>query len=130
METIKLEIVTPEGIIFSGDVKEATLPGSEGEFGVLPDHASVLTLLTAGIIEFTKANGNNESVVIDSGHVQVDEKKIVALVQGAVPIVGDSESDVAKALDDAKKLLKDASDSNLVLASVEAKIESAAQKLL
>ena len=51
MNTLKLEIVTPEGQIFSNDVKSVTLPGSEGEFGVLPHHASLVTLLNAGIID-------------------------------------------------------------------------------
>ena len=38
MDTIKLSIVTPTGSIFNGDVKTVTLPGKEGEFGVLPGH--------------------------------------------------------------------------------------------
>ena len=40
MDTLNLSIVTPNGSIFSGNVKSVTLPGKEGEFGVLPGHAS------------------------------------------------------------------------------------------
>jgi F-type H+-transporting ATPase subunit epsilon len=54
MDTIKLEITTPAGRVFASNVKEVTLPGSEGEFGVLPGHASLVSLLSAGVIDFSK----------------------------------------------------------------------------
>ncbi|MBO7369564.1 MAG: F0F1 ATP synthase subunit epsilon, partial [Campylobacter sp.] len=44
MEKLFLEIVTPEGQVFSGEVKSVQLPGSEGELGVLPRHAALVTL--------------------------------------------------------------------------------------
>ena len=51
MDTMKLEIVTPHGEIFKGNVKSATFPGAEGEFGVLPEHASLDSLLEGGVID-------------------------------------------------------------------------------
>ena len=42
MSKLHLEIVTPEGLVFSNDIKSVVLPGSEGEFGVLPGHASLI----------------------------------------------------------------------------------------
>jgi len=45
MELFKLEIVTPTGVIFDNEVKQVTLPGAEGEFGVLPRHAALVSLL-------------------------------------------------------------------------------------
>ena len=130
MDTLNLEIVTPSGLIFDGKAVEVTLPGEEGEFGVLPRHASLTTLLKAGVVDIEKEDKSVESIVVNWGVVQVGEEKVVVLVDGAVAIRGENESDIAKALDAAKTLLNDVSDSNLAIASVSAKIESAAHKLV
>ncbi len=127
MDTLKLEIVTPEGLIFQNDVKSVTFPGEEGEFGVLPKHASLLSLLKPGVIEITLPDGKQESIVINWGHVKVDENKAVALVEGAIPLAGGSESEIAKRIEEAKKLLESASESKAALAAVEARIEKAAK---
>ena len=130
MNTLQLEIVTPNGAIFDGKVTEVTLPGEEGEFGVLPNHASLTTLLSAGVIDFVKEDKVTESVVVNWGHVQVDENKVIVLADGAVAIRGDNESDIATALADAKALVESASDNSVAIATVSAKIETVAQNLL
>ncbi len=129
METLKLEVITPSGAIYNGSALSVTLPGDEGEFGVLPHHATLTTLLKAGVVDIEKEDKTVESVVVNWGVVQVDEEKVVVLVDGAVAIRGENESEIAKALDDAKTLIHDVSDSNVAIASVSAKLESAAQKL-
>ena len=130
MDKLKLEIYTPNGEIFHDEVISVTLPGEEGEFGVLPHHASLSTLLEAGVIDIEKEDKSVESILINWGVVQVDETKAIVLVEGAVAIRGDSESAIATALEDAKKLINDIADANPAIASVSAKIESAAQRLL
>ncbi len=130
MDTFKLEVITPNGVIFDGEALEVTLPGEEGEFGVLPHHASLTTLLKAGVIDIVTKDKNTESIVVNWGVVQVSESKVTVLVDGAVAIRGEGESDIAAVLADAKKLLEDVSESNIALASVSAKIESAAHKLI
>ena len=130
MNTLNLEIVTPSGVIFSGPVTEVTLPGEEGEFGVLPQHASLTTLLEAGVVDFVKEDKNKESVVINWGHVQVDESKVIVLADGAVALRGDNESDIATALADAKSLIEAASDNSVAIAAVSAKLETVAQNLI
>lgn len=130
METLQLEVLTPSGLIFNGSAKSVTLPGEEGEFGVLPHHVSLTTLLKAGVIDIQKENGKTESVVVNWGVVQVTQSKVIVLVDGAVAIRGDSESDIAKALDEAKTLINSVADSNAMIASVSARIESAAHNLV
>jgi F-type H+-transporting ATPase subunit epsilon len=130
MDKLKLEILTPNGEIFNDEVVSVTLPGEEGEFGVLPHHASLSTLLEAGVIDIEKEDKTVESILINWGVVQVDEAKVIVLVEGAVAIRGDSESDIANALEEAKELINDIADSGSAIASVSAKIESAAQRLL
>jgi F-type H+-transporting ATPase subunit epsilon len=130
MDKLKLEILTPNGVIYNGEALSVTLPGEEGEFGVLAEHSSLTTLLEAGVIDIEKEDKSVESVLINWGVVQVDEKKVIVLVEGAVAIRGDSESEVAKALGDAKELIESIKDNNPAIATVTARLESAAQSLL
>jgi F-type H+-transporting ATPase subunit epsilon len=130
MEKLKLEILTPNGDIFNGEAISVTLPGEEGEFGVLAHHASLTTLLEAGVIDIEKEDKTVESVLINWGVVQVDEEKVIVLVEGAVAIRGDSESEISKALEEAKALINDIADASPAIASVSAKLESAAQRLI
>ena len=130
MDKFKLEILTPNGEIFNDEVVSVVLPGQEGEFGVLAGHASLTTLLEAGVVDVEKEDKSVESIVINWGVAQVDEGKVIILVEGAAPIRGENESEIAKALEEAKKLINDIADSSSAIASVSAKIESAAQKLI
>ena len=130
MDTLKLEILTPNGLIYSGQALSVVLPGEEGEFGVLAGHASLTTLLEAGVVDVEKEDRSVEAIVINWGVVQVDEEKVIILVEGAAPIRGNNESEIASALDEAKKLIADVADSSAAIAAVSARLESAAQKLL
>jgi len=130
MDKFKLEILTPNGGIFDGEAVSVVLPGEEGEFGVLAGHASLTTLLEAGVVDVEKEDKSVESILINWGVVQVDEEKVIVLVEGAVAIRGESESAIADALEDAKELINSIADSNPAIAAVSAKIESAAQRLI
>ncbi len=130
MDTFKLEVITPNGVIYDDDAVEVTLPGEEGEFGVLPHHASLTTQLKAGVIDIVTKEKKTESIVVNWGVVQVTESKVTVLVDGAVAIRGEDESSVAAVLADAKKLLEGVAESNVALASVSAKIDAAAHKLI
>lgn len=130
METLKLDIVTPEGKIFSNAVKSVTLPGSEGEFGVLPGHVGVVTTLSAGVIEIEKTDGKKELVAINWGYVKVDEQSVDVLAEGAVDINGDSEGEIAQAIANAKKLLEDSTNNNLAVSMVVSRIENTAKSAL
>lgn len=130
MEKLKLEILTPNGMIYNDYALSVTLPGEEGEFGVLANHAALSTLLEAGVIDIEKEDKTVESILINWGVVNVDEEKVIVLVEGAVAIRGDNESAISNALDDAKKLISSIADSGHAIAAVSARIESAAKKLI
>ena len=130
METLKLDIVTPEGKIFSNNVNSVTLPGSEGEFGVLPGHVGIVTTLRAGVVEVQRLDDKKEMVAINWGYVRVDERSVDVLVDGAVDINGGNESEMAKAISDAKKLLEESTDNQLALSMVFSHIENNAKSAL
>ncbi len=99
-----------------------TLPGREGEFGVLPEHSAILSMLDAGVITLTDRDGKELSVAINGGHVKVDENKTLCLVDGAVALSEDSN--LSKAIKEAKELLQKAGESNVAIASAISKVES------
>ena len=123
MDTIKLSIVTPNGEIFNDDVKTVTLPGKEGEFGVLPGHSSLVSSLTVGVIVIEKVD-STEAVAINWGHVKVDEKSVDVLADGAIALTAGKDSELAKNIEAARELVKSVKDSNISVAAVEAKINS------
>jgi F-type H+-transporting ATPase subunit epsilon len=129
MELMKLEIVTPNGVIFDAEVKQVTLPGAEGEFGVLPKHATLVSLLDTGVIIIEKSDGKEIAVAINSGYVKVDEEKTTCIVDGAVALTGDDDSDLAQALEDAKTLLKSTEASNVAIAAAVSKVEHIGKSL-
>lgn len=130
MENLKLDIVTPEGKIFSNFVRSVTLPGSEGEFGVLPGHVGIVTTLRPGVIEIEKNDNKKEMVAINWGYVKVDETSVDVLADGAVDINGDSESEIAQAIANAKQLLEESIGNNIAVSTVVARIENAAKNSL
>ncbi len=130
MEHIKLTIVTPYGKIFSDNVKSVFLPGSEGEFGVLPGHCDFLSLLKVGVIEILKADDKRELVAINWGYAEVTGSKVDVLANGAVAIEGDDDSAISNAIDNAKALLKSAAKEEALVSIAITKIESNAKQLL
>jgi len=123
MELMKLEIVTPEGVIFDDEIKQVTVPGGEGEFGILAGHAAVVSLLDAGVMVIEKADGKEVSVAINGGYVKVDEEKTLCMVDGAVALSG-GDSNLAKALEEAKALLEKAQTSSTTIAAAVSKLDS------
>ncbi len=78
----RLEIVTPEKRAFSDDVDAVVLPGSEGELGILPHHAPLISMLGAGELRYRK-DGLEESFAIVGGFVQVLPDKVVVMAETA-----------------------------------------------
>ncbi len=124
MDMLKLEIVTPEGEIFSKDVRNVTLPGSEGEFGVYPGHAVLVSLLQAGVIDIELSDGKHEVVAINWGHAKIDETSVTILADGAVAIGGNNENSIAASLEKAKKLIESISDTDVAVITATAKLDS------
>jgi len=77
-----LEIVTPEKMAFSGHVEEVTLPGTEGEFGVLWGHAALLSSIDIGELNFLKDN-KRTYYAVNTGYAEVTGNKVTVLVETA-----------------------------------------------
>ena len=124
MDKLHLEIVTPQGQIFNDDVSSVVLPGSEGEFGVLPNHASLISLLKAGIIDIEDKHKKHDVVAINWGYAKIDEGKVVILADGAVYVSGNSESELANSLEAAENLIEIMSSDTNAFAATISKMEN------
>lgn len=74
-----LEIITPEDKLFEGEVTSVKFPGTDGEFGVLNNHAPIISTLTNGSIEVTDSNNESKSFEINGGVIEMQNNKIIVL---------------------------------------------------
>ena len=122
--TLKLSIVTPNGVIFEDDVKSVVLPGKDGEFGVMPSHSSLVTTLDVGVIDIVNKDSSKDVIAINWGYAKVNEKYVRILVDGAVSLDLNSSSDIAQNIKKAEELVNSVKDSNVSLNTVTSKIYS------
>ncbi len=76
-----LEIITPEKKIFSGEVESIKLPGADGSFGVLNNHAPIIAALKKGIVKVTDSKKHVENFEINGGVVEVLKNKVIVLAE-------------------------------------------------
>lgn len=81
-DKLTLDIVTPYGLVFTDQVDEIVAAGSEGEFGVLPQHARFLTTLKAGMLTYKKGSETGY-VFVSGGYAEVGPDKVVILADSA-----------------------------------------------
>jgi F-type H+-transporting ATPase subunit epsilon len=101
---LKLEIVTPEARIFSDEVDTVVLPGAEGELGILPAHAPLVTTLQCGELRITKG-GKTTEMAVGEGLVEVTGGYARILTDMAIDVESIDEKAVEEALARAKSQL-------------------------
>jgi F-type H+-transporting ATPase subunit epsilon len=105
MATFRFDLVSPEKLLFAGDVSQVDLPGSEGDLGVLAGHAPLVTALRPGILVVYREGGDLR-VVVNGGFAEVGPAGLTVLADMAVPLeefdrtvlageIKDTEEDVA-----------------------------------
>jgi F-type H+-transporting ATPase subunit epsilon len=102
--TLQLEIVTPEAKIFSDYVEMVTLAGVEGEMGILPGHAPVMTQLVAGELTVRK-EGQNIFLAVGDGFVQITGERVAVLTDMAIKADDIDEAKAAEAMQRAEARL-------------------------
>ena len=85
-DKIHFDLVSPERLLLSDDVEMVTLPGSEGDFGVLAGHAPVISTLKPGVIEVTGGQESGLRLFVRGGFAEVDGEKIIVLAEEAIPL--------------------------------------------
>ncbi|WP_417912324.1 F0F1 ATP synthase subunit epsilon [Candidatus Electronema sp. TJ] len=82
MAQIHLEVVTPSGPVVSEDVDIVTAPGTSGEFGVLANHAPLLTTIKTGVLHYKK-DKEVKYLMVSSGFAEVSDNSVTFLVENA-----------------------------------------------
>jgi F-type H+-transporting ATPase subunit epsilon len=85
MATLSFELVSPERVLFAGDVDAVVLPASEGDMTVLPGHAPTMTALKTGFLVITDRPGNGRRVLVRGGFADVNERGLTVLAERALP---------------------------------------------
>ena len=96
MASLHFELVSPEKLVFSGEVDQVDLPGVEGDFGVLAGHAPYIATLKPGVLTVHKAGGP-EKIIVLGGLAEVSEKGLTVLAS-----VADTEADFDRAVLEAR----------------------------
>jgi F-type H+-transporting ATPase subunit epsilon len=110
------ELVSPERLMFSGEVEAVIVPGTEGQFTVLKDHAPLMTRLKPGIVEVDETGTKKSRLFVRGGFADVAPSGLTILAELAMPVedfdaaavaaqIKDAEEDVADATTDEQKRL-------------------------
>ncbi len=113
MAAFHFELVSPEKLLYSGEVDQVDVPGSEGDFGVLAGHAPLIAMLRPGILTIF-ADGGNVRVMVGGGFAEANPAGLTVLADMAMPVddvdpaviagrIKDLEEDVADATDGAAR---------------------------
>lgn len=84
--TLQVSVVTPEGAALDVEARSAVFPAYDGEIGILPAHAPLLTEIGIGALRVTRPDGERITLYIDGGFAQVVDDKLTLLTEQARPI--------------------------------------------
>ena len=85
-DKIPFDLVSPERLLLSEEAEMVTLPGTEGEFGVLPGHAPVISTLKPGIIDVKGGTAGDSRFFVMGGFAEVNPTKLTVLAEEAIPM--------------------------------------------
>ena len=86
MAVFSFELVSPERLLFAGDVEQVVVPGTEGEFTVLKDHAPLMSTLKPGIVRVSETGTRETRLFVRGGFADVAPTGLTILAETAVPI--------------------------------------------
>jgi F-type H+-transporting ATPase subunit epsilon len=112
MAALHLEFVSPESVLFSGDVDQVDLPGAEGDMGILPGHAPLVTALRPGIVTIFR-DGAPVPIVVIGGFAEVSPAGLTVLADRAMPRERFDTAVLAAEIKDAEEDVADAADAEL-----------------
>jgi F-type H+-transporting ATPase subunit epsilon len=110
MASFPFELVSPDKLVFRGAVEEVLVPGSEGDFLVLADHAPVMTTLRPGILDIGEAAGKHTKLFVRGGFADVGPMGLIVLAETTIPVDELSADRIAGEIQNADEDLADATE--------------------
>ena len=126
MNTIRVDVVSAEESIFSGEARFVALPGEAGELGIFPRHTPLITRIKPGTVRLEKADGTEEFVFVAGGVLEVQPNSVTVLSDTAIrgKDLDEAKATVAKAA--AEEALKNAkNDIDIAMAQSELAVMAA-----
>ncbi|MBQ7389153.1 MAG: ATP synthase F1 subunit epsilon [Paludibacteraceae bacterium] len=78
---MRLEILSPEGLVFTGEVLSVSLPGSYSAFTILKNHAPIISSLSKGVVSYVLDGEGEKEILIDGGFVEVDNNVVTICIE-------------------------------------------------
>ena len=108
MAGLHFELVSPARLLYSGTVASVTIPGTEGEMGIFPGHAPILSTLKPGVVTVYKDGGASERIFVRGGMVEVNPQGLTLLAEVAIPMAELSSDLLNQQIRNAEEDLADA----------------------
>jgi F-type H+-transporting ATPase subunit epsilon len=83
---VKASVISPERVLFEGDVQSVVAPAFDGEVGILPRHAPMVTLLGTGILRLDASDGGSRRFNVSGGFLQVADDVVRVVTESASPV--------------------------------------------
>ena len=109
-ETTLFELVSPERLIMSKDVSMVVVPGSEGLFGVLPRHTSMLSALAPGVVDVYEEEVVTERLFVVNGFAEVTADRCTVLAEDVIPIENLNPDELEEKIEEMRVEVRNASD--------------------
>ena len=107
-DKLNFALVSPERELFHGEVDHVVVPGSEGEFGVLPNHAPVMSVVKPGALRIFDGGGAERRIFVNGGFADVTPDGLTVLAEDAVDLADISAAELEQQLKNASEDLRDA----------------------
>lgn len=127
--TVNLDVVSAEESLFSGSIKSLQITGSEGELGIMPGHAPLLTSLKPGMARIIKNDGQEEVLYLSGGMLEVQPNHITVLADVATRVDDLDEQAALEAKQRAEEQINTASHDDIVYADVAIELAKAVAQL-
>ena len=128
MSTIKVDVVSAEQSLFSGEAKFVALPGESGELCVLPGHTPLITRVRPGTVKIVMADDSEETIFVAGGLLEIQPNHVTVLSDTAIRAADLDEAKAEQARRQAEETLRNAKDS-VDIAVVQAELEMLAAQV-
>jgi len=102
---VEFELVSPQKLLKSEPVEMVVVPGTEGDFGVLPGHSLLIATVRPGVIDIHEGGEVRESIFVAGGFAEVSPERCTVLAEEAMPVADIDKTEAEKRLADAKGAL-------------------------
>ena len=127
-ETFQFELVAPEAVVLSEAAEMVTVPGGDGDYGVLPRHAPMITTVRTGVLAVYENRQVRDRIFVAGGFAEVTPDRLTVLAEEAVRLADLDRADVERLIKNAQDDLLDTKDET-ERAHLESRIEIETAKL-